>query len=374
MTSLASAALMVLCFVAGSAHAAVYDCEMNGEHVNPANGSTYAGKTGIMKCVDRDTKKLVRETEYRNGRAVGYRKSIDYQGKVSVGNYNEQGNRDGEAKEYDAAGNLVSEERYENGSPSGVQTHYHRNGQVRRRSFSEPRKGSLAAIEYNEQGQLTQLRCADKPLLGDDRALCGFDGKASEVSFFSAKGEPAGQARYENGRRVSMTALSAGGTVARSEEEAHGGRRVMRVHYPDGTLRMETVVDGKARESERELAKGGQPLRETRWSDGYKSEETLWYLNGQPKSKTRWERSGRDVLVKAEEFWDNGKPRERSVRDGRGRLVGVQQRYRESGEIETESTYEAGKLTRRRSYKDGALVLDEEYFEDGSRKSTRKGS
>jgi hypothetical protein len=51
MTSLASAALMVLCFVAGSAHAAVYDCEMNGEHVNPANGSTYAGKTGIMKCV-----------------------------------------------------------------------------------------------------------------------------------------------------------------------------------------------------------------------------------------------------------------------------------------------------------------------------------
>ena len=32
----------------------------------------------------------------------------------------------------------------------------------------------------------------------------------------------------------------------------------------------------------------------------------------------------------------------------------------------------AGKLTQRKSYKDGRLVLDEEYFEDGSRKSVGK--
>jgi len=374
MTSLTFAASMALCLLAGAAYGAVYDCEMNGEHVNPANGSTYAGKTGIMKCVDRDTKKLVRETEYRSGRAVGYRKSIDFRGNTSIGNYNEQGNRDGEAKEYDADGNLVSEERYANGSTVGVQTYYHKNGQVRRRSFSEPRKGSLASIEYNDQGQLTQLRCADRPLLGDDRALCGFDGKVSEVSFHNAKGEAAGQARYENGRRLSMTALGAGGAVARSEEEAHGGRRVVRVHFPDGALRMETVVAGKMRESERELARSGQPVRETRWSDGYKSEETLWYLNGQPKSKTRWEREGREVLVKTDAFWDNGRLRERSVTDGRGTYIGVRQRYTESGQLESESTYEAGKLTRRKAYKDGRLELDEEYFEDGSRKSARKGS
>src|SRR5688572_13268264 len=120
---------------------AVQDCEMNGQHVNPANGSTYAGKTGIMKCVDRDTKKLVREEEYRNGRAIGYRKFVDHYGKTGVGNYNEQGNRDGEYKEYDPNGNLIAEERYVNGSMSGVQTHYHANKQVRRRSFNEPPKG-----------------------------------------------------------------------------------------------------------------------------------------------------------------------------------------------------------------------------------------
>ena len=48
--------------------AVVLDCEINGGHVNPNNGNTTAGKTGIMKCKDRDTGKVVREEEYRNGR------------------------------------------------------------------------------------------------------------------------------------------------------------------------------------------------------------------------------------------------------------------------------------------------------------------
>ena len=64
--------LAAACFAAMPASAAVYDCDIDGEHVNPANGSTTAGKTGIMKCVDRDTRKLVREQEYRDGRAVGF--------------------------------------------------------------------------------------------------------------------------------------------------------------------------------------------------------------------------------------------------------------------------------------------------------------
>ena len=358
--------------MACGAHAAVLDCELNGESVNPANGSTTRGKTGIMKCVERESKKFAREEEYRNGRAVGYRKTVDFSGVTHVGNYNEQGNRDGEQKQFNAEGVLIAHENYDNGSTAGVQTYYHPNQQVKRRSFSQARKGSLASIEYNERGQLMQLRCADKPLLGEDRALCGFDGKASEVTFYTAKGEVAGQGRFENGRRVSLTALAAGGNVARTEE-VKGERLVLRQNHPEGGLRLETVVVGKVRESEREIAKSGQPIRETRWADGWKSEETLWYLNGQPKSKTRWEREGRQVLVKAEEFWDNGKVRARTVRDERAGPVGLQQTYAESGALESESTYENGKLTRRKRYKDGQLVSDDEFFEDGSRKSAGSG-
>ena len=365
-------ALLTACclFWCATAHAA-QDCELNGQHVNPDNGATYAGKTGIMKCVDRETRKFLREEEYRNGRAIGYRKSVDFSGNTSVGNYNEQGNRDGEFKQFDADGTLIAEERYANGSTVGVQTYFHKNKQVKRRSFSEPGKGSIASIEYNDRGQLMQLRCADKPLLGEDRALCGFDGKVADVTFYSAKGDVAGQARYENGKRLSMTAFNTQGAVARSEE-AQGDRRIARENFPEGSLRLETIIVGNRKESERELAKSGQPVRETRWQDGWKSEETLWYLNGQQRSKTRWERDGNQVLVKAEEFWDNGKIRARTVRDERRGPVGLQQTFNDAGVLESELTYDQGKLTRRKNFKDGKLVLEEEYFEDGSRKSVRK--
>ncbi len=364
--------LIALCMLPYGVTRAAQDCELNGERVNPDNGSTYAGKTGVMKCVDRETRKFLREEEYRNGRAIGYRKSVDFSGNVSVGTYNEQGNRDGEFKQFDPEGTLIAEERYANGDTVGMQTYYHKNKQVRRRSFNEPRKGSLASIEYNDRGQLMQLRCADKSLLGEDRGLCGFDGRIADVMLHNAKGDVVAKARYENGKRLSLTAFDAQGAVARSEE-AQGERRTLREHFPDGPLRLETVVTGNRKESERELAKSGQPLRETRWQDGRMTEETLWYLNGQQKSKTRYEREGNRVLVKAEEFWDNGKMRARTVRDERRSFVGMQQSFNESGALESEATYEQGKLTRKKNYKDGKLVLDEEYFEDGSRKSMRKG-
>lgn len=325
-----------------------------------------------MRCVDRDTRKLVREEEYRNGRAIGHRKFVDHQGRISVWNVNENGNREGEARKYDAQDNLLSVERYANGRLVGLQVYYHTNGNVRRRTYHEPGKGRLASIEYNDRGELMRLSCADEPLLGEDRVLCGFDGKVSEVSFYNAKGEAAGQARFENGKRLSAIELSTGGSVMRSEDEAHGGRRILRVHFPDGSLRMETVVAGKMRETEREFAQGGQPVRETRWNDGWKAEETLWYLNGQPKTKTRWEREGAEVRVMTESYWDNGRIRERSTRDNRGNVLGVLERYTETGALESEATYRMGKLTRRKSYKDGKLIRDEELFEDGSRKSVRK--
>jgi len=359
---------MPLAFAAATAAgAAVLDCEIDGQHVNPANGSTTRGKTGIMKCVDRETRKLVREEEYRDGKAVGYRKSVDFQGRTSVGSYNAQGNRDGDFKQYDAHGTLIAEERYANGSQIGVQTYFHPNGQVRRRTFSEPGKQARASIEYNDRGELMRLRCADKPLLEGDRPLCGFDGRVSEVTFHTAKGELAGTARYENGKLLAAKALTASGTLARSEE-VQGERRIERQHHPDGTLRLETVIVGRTKQSERELAKSGQPVRETRWQDGRVTEETQWYLNGRMKSRTHWDRDGDPVLVKAEEFRDNGKLRARTIRDERRSYVGLQQTYDESGALASESIYEKGILVRKRSFKDGRVVADDEYYEDGSRK------
>lgn len=167
MPTLAGRCALAASLALPTAAFAVQDCEINGQHVNPANGGTTEGKTGIMKCLDRDTGKLVREEEYRNGRSIGYRKFIDTSGDTIVSHYNERGNRDGELKRYDAAGTLLAHERYVNGSTAGPQTHFHKNSQVKRRSFDEQGR-ALASIEYNERGQLTELQCADKPLLEED--------------------------------------------------------------------------------------------------------------------------------------------------------------------------------------------------------------
>ena len=50
---------------------AVQDCELNGQSVNPANGSTTAGRTGLMRCKDRDSGELQREQELKAGVFMG---------------------------------------------------------------------------------------------------------------------------------------------------------------------------------------------------------------------------------------------------------------------------------------------------------------
>ena len=50
-----TALLSALMFVAAGLAHAVQDCEVGGQNVNPANGSTTAGKTGLMRCKDRDS-------------------------------------------------------------------------------------------------------------------------------------------------------------------------------------------------------------------------------------------------------------------------------------------------------------------------------
>ena len=68
-------ALAATLLLASAAAHAVEDCEMNGQHVNPANGSTYAGKSGIMKCRDRDSGKLATDEElFEDGSRKSLRK------------------------------------------------------------------------------------------------------------------------------------------------------------------------------------------------------------------------------------------------------------------------------------------------------------
>ena len=54
---------------------AIRVCELDAQPVNPANGSTTAGKTGSMRCREGDGGPVVREQELQRG--------VDARGRIS---------------------------------------------------------------------------------------------------------------------------------------------------------------------------------------------------------------------------------------------------------------------------------------------------
>jgi hypothetical protein len=132
---------------------AVESCELNGQHVNPNNGNTTAGKTGLMRCRDGEGGAVVREQELQGGAfrgAVRYYKDGQLEKEYRV---NERGNRDGVAREY-ARGEagakpvLVREETYRDGRTVGLARSWYPNGQLRRVSFHGDDDREQASAEF----------------------------------------------------------------------------------------------------------------------------------------------------------------------------------------------------------------------------------
>ncbi len=162
-------ALLSLCLLAPAWAHAVQDCELNGESVNPNHGGTTAGKTGIMRCKDRDSGQLVREQELQGGKFMGlvrYYKDGKLQRDYSV---NERGNQHGRAREFAPGGQVLRDSTYDNGSQMGLARSFHANGQLQRIVFYGPREGGSieqAYAEFNESGQLQALRCGRQTAAG----------------------------------------------------------------------------------------------------------------------------------------------------------------------------------------------------------------
>lgn len=101
---------VILILLVKLALAAPQDCEINGKSVQPNNGSTTAGLTGIMRYQDSETKQLVHEQEVQNGAFFGLERFYD-KGKLQRDfRTNAKGNKEGSAKTY-AGGVLVADEQ-----------------------------------------------------------------------------------------------------------------------------------------------------------------------------------------------------------------------------------------------------------------------
>jgi antitoxin component YwqK of YwqJK toxin-antitoxin module len=384
--------------VAGLSHApaalAIQVCELDGQHVNPANGSTTQGKTGLMRCREGEGGPVVREQELQQGRFMGvvrYYKDGVLEREHRV---NERGNRDGVAREWARAEGggksvLVREENLRDGRNVGIARSWYPSGQLRRVSFYGDEEREQASAEFTATGQLAELRCGTKPALGndfDDRKACGFAGGLSTVTLHSGKGVARARVSYDQGERKRSETLWESGAVRElSEVAATGG--VERSFAADGTKRREqqwTAIPGERPRRvtvlDQEFHESGKLVRERRWRPTERGSElqleATWYLNGQPKSRSEYSVADGRTVRRETGFHDNG----RKAFDGSWQVaaggrsevaMGTQQTFDLEGRLRGERTFdERGRIKRERELDErGNPVRDDEVFEDGSRKA-----
>ena len=344
--------LPAVLLVAGASAAAQQLCEVNGESVDTSNGNSTRGKTGLMRC--RDARGLPqREQEIRDGAFVGVERFFHPNGKVREEHArNERGNKHGVAKEYAADGSVLLEATYQDGRQVGLARSFHPGGALKRATYREPAGSEQAYVEFTSRGQLARLRCGPRPLLApaaDDARLCGFAGPA-DVELFDASGQVRTRLRYLEGKPVRSEHLHANGQPAVTEE-LDGPRRVEQRFTADGKLQREQV-----------------------WADGQLASERSYYLNGQPRSSSEWQRSADRALRVNREFHDNGQLASEGtwllVR-GRSQAIGTHAQFAPEGHKVRETEYDdQGLAKRHRAWgRDGELVQDDEVFPDGSRKA-----
>ena len=372
---------------------AIQVCELNGQHVNPSNGSTTAGKTGLMRCREGEGGPVVREQELQQGKFMGvvrYYKDGMLEREHRV---NDRGNRDGLAREWARAEGgksvLVREETLRDGRNVGIARSWHPNGQLRRVSAHGDEEKEQASAEFTPQGQLADLRCGSKPALGsdfDDRSACGFAGSPSNITLYDGKGVARARVSYERGeRRKSETLWESGAVRELSEVGTNGG--VERAFAADGTKRREqqwTTIPGERPRRvtvlDQEFHESGKLVRERRWRPTERGSElqleATWYLNGQPKTRNEYSVADGRTLRRETSFHDNGRKAFegtwQSERGGRDeRPSGAQQTFDGEGRLRAERIYdERGRVKRERELDErGSVVRDDEVFEDGSRKA-----
>jgi antitoxin component YwqK of YwqJK toxin-antitoxin module len=382
---LALALLLPVIALASPTFAQVMDCDIAGQSVNPSNGSTTAGKTGLMRCVDRSTRDLLREEELRDGRFVGVKRWYEKGQLRREHSVNERGNRDGRFREWNAQGVLVREGFEANSQSVGLHRSWADDGRLNSvahwgdggEAGEGRRNEAWSRTDFNAQGQLTELRCGPQPRLDNEAALCGHQGKPSTIDLFTERGVLASRITHERGQRLRTDTFWDDGKP-RSTDELNGTKRTTRQLARDGTKRREVVREDNRTVIEQDYSERGTLVAEKRWSAaGLPEREAQWYLNGQLQREVLHEAPAADGARAYTEkgYRDDGRVAHegRWVVPARGRALafGAHKSYDENGRLRIESVYdERGRIKRERAWDEtGKLLRDDEVFEDGSRKA-----
>ena len=269
------------------------------------------------------------------------------------------------------------------------------------KSYRRQYPGRLVSLDLREDGQVTGLDCA--PEVKDDEVLapwCGFRGEKS-VALYDGTGKVSSTVTFRAGQRTKQvsgdSAYASGSTVAFVDGKKDGEERLVR---RDGTLEATvTWRRGEQHGLERRYSEDGKKVvQEREWRDGAVVKRTELFLNGNPK---RVETHDGEKAMRVVESYDLGQVRHEGAyvrcagyrgwcedglhveyfEDGKreaettwreGKRVGRSKTWFANGKPRSEDEYVDDKLVKRRAWDEqGALVADEEYEADGSRKVKR---
>lgn len=346
--------LFLIATLLGAAGTALaHDCRVGELAVNPDNGATYAGLTGLMQCYDAG--KLVREEELRDGEPIGLDRGYDLWGNKHERTVNADGNTEGRKREWYPDGTLKSDARYEDGDVVGLAQSFHANGALERASFhAAPGAQASARVEYDDAGKLVGFTCGDRAYLERDGALCGFDGVPVTTELFRNR-RVAARVTYARGKLLREEAVDERGNLIASRDVAGDG--VAAGSRTPPTDRRKTFHPN------------GRPATELEVADGYPVRERSWYMNGRLKTDVTREPKEREARVVEKRYRDDGTPESESIAIDRTRVFVATYDAR-GRKAESRDYTREGTLARKRTYSaGGAIASDERYYPDGSRRT-----
>ena len=376
-----------------------------GAKVSPRSGDCSLDKAQVKNGREVCTHegKTISETTWKNGERQGAGYYTDYNNQKLEVHWKGE-TVDGPVKVFDKTGALECTMTVTGGKTEGVVRELWPTGKLKRATLFKGGEGTGPKLGMLEDGRIFELTCGDSSFTPEDRKPCGFEGGISTVQFVQPDGrERKYVARYQKGQLLEEETVDDQG---RPIVRKHSGDRVdVTRRYENGqSYRTYSTLKGDPDGDFKEWTRDGKLVEESKYAKGRITSRTRYYLNGKPKQELTVD--PKTGAITAREFYDTGTQKQTGTyqpcrkdrcldyptpdgtvrefsEDGRleretqyagGQLDGMRRVFHRNGKAASEETYAKGQVRKLRCWaSDGRVVFEEEYFEDGSRKSGSPG-
>ena len=314
---------------------------------------------------------------------------------------------EGKATTYYADGTVRCAISYEDNRANGIVKQFYPNGKLKYAYwFNKGEPEEAPRLWFWEDGNLHSLTCAEQSLIPEDRQWCGFTKSPAVVKLYQSDGKLYAEVTHQRSKLVEVKSSYTLGEKFQRSYPDPGNEKVYheRTFHANGRIHKEFDMRNKKKHGASvEYSEDGRKIREIRFTEGKPEEEKAYYLNG--KLRLHIVRGDGKQQVGVREFWDNGIPRQEGIYDhsrwsddewSYDKPIGAIIEYYEDGSVALNETYKNGKLDGlaviygkkggriERAYTDGRLTgekhygpsgkleMEEEYYEDGSRREIKK--